>query len=124
MSATEKDRTSASRFNRDVPEIKDAPALGDIQHDIQLLKNDMSRLTSQLAEIVTAKGAFALDKARTSLDDAVGSATAKGKEMAEATRDATDSTIDAIEESVRERPFTTLALTLGLGFMIGAAWRR
>lgn len=124
MSVTEKNRASTSRSDHDIPEIKDAPALADIQNDIQALKNDMSRLTSQIAEIVTAKGAFAWKRARTSIDDAVGTAGAKGKEMADATRQATDGTIDAIEESVRERPFTTLALTLGIGFMIGAAWRR
>jgi len=30
----------------------------------------------------------------------------------------------AIEKSVTERPYTTLPLAVGLGFLFGAAWRR
>ena len=30
----------------------------------------------------------------------------------------------AIEKSVTKRPYTTLALAMGLGFLFGAIWRR
>jgi ElaB/YqjD/DUF883 family membrane-anchored ribosome-binding protein len=30
----------------------------------------------------------------------------------------------AVEKSVTKRPYTTLALAVGLGFLFGAAWRR
>lgn len=116
--------TETRRSERDIPEIKDAPALSDLQHDIQALKDDLSRLATQIAEVVTARGASAWDRAKTSLDETVEEASAKGKEMADATREVTDTAIDTIEEAIRERPLTTLALTLGIGFIIGAAWRR
>ena len=31
---------------------------------------------------------------------------------------------DAVEESVQNRPFTTLAMALAVGFVFGAVWRR
>jgi ElaB/YqjD/DUF883 family membrane-anchored ribosome-binding protein len=39
-------------------------------------------------------------------------------------REARDSVAEAIEESVHTRPFTTLAMALAAGFILGAAWRR
>jgi ElaB/YqjD/DUF883 family membrane-anchored ribosome-binding protein len=32
--------------------------------------------------------------------------------------------IDAIDESLETRPYTTLAMALGIGFLLGAMWRR
>ena len=35
-----------------------------------------------------------------------------------------DGMIDAIDESLKTRPYTTLAVALGIGFLFGAMWRR
>jgi ElaB/YqjD/DUF883 family membrane-anchored ribosome-binding protein len=39
-------------------------------------------------------------------------------------REMRDTLADTIEESVQNRPFTTLAIAVAAGFIIGAAWRR
>jgi len=39
-------------------------------------------------------------------------------------RDVRDNLVGAIDQSLKERPYTTLALALGLGFVFGAMWRR
>ena len=39
-------------------------------------------------------------------------------------RDVTENFAEAVDESLRVRPLTTLALAVGLGFVFGAAWRR
>jgi ElaB/YqjD/DUF883 family membrane-anchored ribosome-binding protein len=48
----------------------------------------------------------------------------KGQEAVDSTRDVGDTLAVAVEKSVTKRPYTTLALALGLGFLLGATWRR
>ena len=43
---------------------------------------------------------------------------------AAAVREVGDTMVDAIDESLKKRPYTTLALALGIGFLFGATWRR
>ena len=39
-------------------------------------------------------------------------------------REVGDNMVDAIDELLKPRPYTTLALALGIGFLFGATWRR
>jgi ElaB/YqjD/DUF883 family membrane-anchored ribosome-binding protein len=48
----------------------------------------------------------------------------KGQEAMNSVRDVGDTLAVAVEKSVTKRPYTTLALALGLGFLFGATWRR
>lgn len=74
----------------------------DVQDDLKSLKNDVGRLAQQV----------------------VGMAGVRGSEAAHAVGEIRDTFAHAIEDSVRERPYTTFALAVGLGFILGAAWRR
>jgi len=47
-----------------------------------------------------------------------------GWEAVEAVREVRGNFGDAIDRSLRERPYTTLALAAGLGFLLGAIWAR
>ena len=47
-----------------------------------------------------------------------------GRQAAENIRDFTDTFANAIEESLDKRPMTTLAMAVGLGFVLGALWQR
>ena len=49
---------------------------------------------------------------------------AKGQEAVEAVRDVGDNVVDAIDESLKKRPYTTLAIAAAIGFLFGATWRR
>jgi hypothetical protein len=42
----------------------------------------------------------------------------------DAFRDVADTFGDAMEDSLRRRPYATLAVVAGIGFLFGAAWRR
>jgi ElaB/YqjD/DUF883 family membrane-anchored ribosome-binding protein len=112
------------QFGRDILEITDAPALNDLQSDIQTLKDDLSRVTSQVADIMAAKGATAWEQAKSNIDGVVSEATQKSKDAANAVREIGDSVADTIEDSVKTKPYTTLALAVGLGFICGLTWRR
>jgi ElaB/YqjD/DUF883 family membrane-anchored ribosome-binding protein len=48
----------------------------------------------------------------------------KGREAVEAVSDVRDNVADAIDKSLKKRPYTTLGLTLAVGFLLGAMWAR
>ena len=47
-----------------------------------------------------------------------------GREAVDAVREVSDNFVDAIDKSIKTRPYTTLAIVAGLGFLFGATWRR
>ncbi len=48
----------------------------------------------------------------------------KGQEAMDNVREVRDTLAVAVDKSVTNRPYTTLALAVGLGFLFGAIWRR
>jgi ElaB/YqjD/DUF883 family membrane-anchored ribosome-binding protein len=99
-------------------------ASGDIQADLDALRSDVARLTAQIADIFAAKGNAAWGRARANLEGVVSEAGAKAEEAVDAVREVGDNVIEAIDESLKTRPYTTLALALGIGFLFGVTWRR
>jgi ElaB/YqjD/DUF883 family membrane-anchored ribosome-binding protein len=99
-------------------------ASGDIQADLEALRNDVAQLASQIADIFATKGNEAWSRAKSNVEGVMSDATAKGQEAVEAVREVGDNVMDAIDESLEKRPYTTLALAVGIGFLFGAIWRR
>ena len=99
-------------------------ASGDIQADLQALRDDVARLAQQIADIFAAKGSKAWDRARSGVDEAITDAEDRGRDALDAVREVGDNMFEAIDESLARRPYTTLALALGIGFLFGATWRR
>jgi ElaB/YqjD/DUF883 family membrane-anchored ribosome-binding protein len=99
-------------------------ASGDIQADLQALRDDVSRLATQIADIFTAKGNVAWNRAKSNVEGVVSDVGAKGQEAMDAVQEVGDKVVDAIDESLKTRPYTTLAIALGIGFLFGAMWRR
>jgi len=118
--------TTTSTVAKDVPEARKAilETSGDIQSDLQTLRNEFQRLAAQVNNIVADKGSAAWQRARPSVEGAVSDAQEKGREVIDAARDVTDNFIDAIDKSIKNRPYTTLALLAVVGFVVGATWRR
>jgi ElaB/YqjD/DUF883 family membrane-anchored ribosome-binding protein len=103
---------TASDFAR-----KTSAGVNDVQDDLRALKDDVSKLAQQVVNLASDKGSDAFRKAKKQISDTAGEAT-------DAVRDVRDTFADAVEDSLKERPYTTLALAVGLGFILGAAWRR
>ncbi len=101
-----------------------ADASPDIQKDLQALRDDFARLAEQVSGILTNKGNAAWQRARSSVDDVVSDAQERGREAADAMRDVSDNFVEALDESIKNRPYATLAIAVGLGFLFGATWRR
>jgi ElaB/YqjD/DUF883 family membrane-anchored ribosome-binding protein len=99
-------------------------ASGDIQADLQALRDDVTRLATQIADIFTAKGNVAWNRAKSNVEGVVSDVGAKGQEAMDAVQEVSDKVVDAIDESLKTRPYTTLAIALGIGFLFGAMWRR
>lgn len=99
-------------------------ASGDMQKDLQMLRDDFSRLAQQVADIVTNRGTAAWQRARSGVDDVMSDAQDKGREAVDAMREVSDKFVEAVDESIKNRPYTTLAIAIGLGFLFGATWRR
>ena len=47
----------------------------------------------------------------------------KGREAIGAVREVGGNVVDAVDKSLKQRPYTALALAVGLGFLFGAVWR-
>src|ERR1700747_3112045 len=99
-------------------------ASDDIQADLQALRDDVTRLATQNADIFSAKGDAVGRRANAYVEGRVSTVGAKGQEAIDAPQEVGDKVIDAIDESLETRPYTTLAMALGIGFLLGAMWRR
>lgn len=96
----------------------------DVQDDVQTLRDDVAKLTQQLADLAAAKGGEVWGKARNAADGVLSDATAKGREATDAVGEVRDNLTAALDESIESRPYTTLALSLAAGFILGALWKR
>jgi ElaB/YqjD/DUF883 family membrane-anchored ribosome-binding protein len=86
-------------------------------------------------EDLTAKGAAAFREVKANVESVIADAGEKGQqawnyagqkgqEAVDNARELGDTVVGAIDKSVTKRPYTTLALAVGLGFLFGATWRR
>lgn len=98
-------------------------ASGDIQADLDALRQDVSKLANEIADIMSSKGNVAWDRAKANVEGIVSDATAKGQEAVDAVREVSDNMIGAIDESLKKRPYTTLAIAVGIGFLLGISRR-
>jgi ElaB/YqjD/DUF883 family membrane-anchored ribosome-binding protein len=101
-----------------------ADASAKAQNDLQALRDDFARLAEQVADIVAGKGNAAWQRAKSSMDDVVSDAQDKGREAADSMREVSDNFVEAIDESIKTRPYATLAIVAGIAFLFGATWRR
>jgi ElaB/YqjD/DUF883 family membrane-anchored ribosome-binding protein len=104
---------------------------GDIEKQLETIRDDVSELTKQVADLIsTAKDdAMAQVKkqarrAQSTADSMISDAKDTGREAVDAFRDVADTFGDAVEDSLKRRPYATLAMVAGIGFLFGAAWRR
>lgn len=124
--ASQNVRDAANDAREGLRDVKKAAneASGDIQADLQALRDDFARLAEQVSEILGTKGSAAWQKARSSVDDMVAGAQDTSREAVDAMREVSDNFVEAIDDSIKTRPYTTLAIVAALGFLFGATWRR
>jgi len=93
-------------------------------NDVSALTRQMSDLVSQTKDSTMAQVKSQVRSAKAQVDSAITGAQESGREAVDAFRDVADTFGDAIDDSLKRRPYATLAMVAGLGFLFGAAWRR
>jgi ElaB/YqjD/DUF883 family membrane-anchored ribosome-binding protein len=103
----------------------------DVDQQLQTIRNEITQLTKQMSELVDQTKDTAMSQVKTQVrraqeaaNSAMSDAQATGKEAVDAFRDVADTFGDAIDDSLKRRPYATLAVAAGIGFLFGAAWKR
>ena len=103
----------------------------DVEKQLETIRDDISELTQQVADLIsqTKDDAMAQVKgqahrAKAAANSALADAQETGREAVDAFRDVADTFGDAVEDSLKRRPYATLAMVASIGFLLGAAWRR
>jgi ElaB/YqjD/DUF883 family membrane-anchored ribosome-binding protein len=102
-----------------------------LQKDVTAVKNDIAALTDQITDALnsftgtaTKQARRGYKQARANAEQAVGEMSERGSAMMDAAQDAASSIEETLEDVITQRPLATVGLALGLGFLIGATWRR
>ena len=102
-----------------------------LEKDVAAVKNDISALTDQITDVLNSFAGTArkqarrgYKQARANVDAAVDDMSERGAAAMDAAQDAAYSIEESLEDVITQRPLATVGLALGLGFLIGAAWRR
>ena len=102
-----------------------------LEKDVAAVKNDISALTEQITDALNSFAGTATKQARrgykharANVDSAVDDLSERGSAAMDAAQDTAGSIEEALEDIIQQRPLATVGLALGLGFLIGAAWRR
>jgi ElaB/YqjD/DUF883 family membrane-anchored ribosome-binding protein len=102
-----------------------------LEKDVAAVKNDISALTEQITDALNSFAGTAgkqarrgYKQARANVDSAVDDLSERGSAAMDAAQDTAHSIEETLEDLIQDRPLATVGLALGLGFLIGAAWRR
>jgi ElaB/YqjD/DUF883 family membrane-anchored ribosome-binding protein len=95
-----------------------------LEKDVTAVKSDITALTEQITDALNSFAGTAQKQARANVDSAVDGISERGSAVMDAAQDAAISIEETLEDVVTQRPLATVGLALGLGFLIGATWRR
>jgi ElaB/YqjD/DUF883 family membrane-anchored ribosome-binding protein len=102
-----------------------------LEKDVNTVKSDIAALTDQITDVLNAFAGQAgkqarrgYKQARANVDSAIDEASERGSAMLGAAQDAAVTIEETLEDVITQRPLATVALALGLGFLIGVTWRR
>ena len=102
-----------------------------LEKDVAAVKNDIAALTDQITDALNSFADSArkqarrgYKQARENVDATVDDMSERGSAMMDAAQDAAYSIEETLEDVITQRPLATVGLALGLGFLIGAMWRR
>lgn len=102
-----------------------------LEKDVAAVKSDIAALTDQITDALnnfansTGKQARrGYKQARESMDSTLDDMSERGSAMMGAAQDAASSIEETLEDAITQRPLATVGIALGIGLLIGMAWRR
>jgi ElaB/YqjD/DUF883 family membrane-anchored ribosome-binding protein len=115
----------------DMRNLADKTTYDRLEKDVAAVKEDIATLTDQITDALNTFAGSArkqarrgYKQARDNVDTMVSDAQDRGGAALDAAHDAALSLEESLEDVIAQRPLATVGLALGLGFLIGAAWRR
>lgn len=103
----------------------------NLKKDLQSLRDDLSELSKQVEGLASDAGTEMVDDVKmrlanfgSSVDELIANAGARGRDAVDAVSDMGGDVVENVEDAVRERPFTALAIAVGLGFVLSSTMRR
>jgi ElaB/YqjD/DUF883 family membrane-anchored ribosome-binding protein len=120
-----------SSIDDEIRNMTDKATYERLEKDVTAVKNDIAALTDQITDVLNSFAGSArkqarrgYDQARANAESAVDDFSERGSAMMDAAQDAASSLEETLEDVITQRPLATVGLALGLGFLIGMAWRR
>ena len=102
-----------------------------LEKDVTDVKNDIAALTDQITDALNTFANSAgkqarrgYKQARENVDSTLDDMSERGSAMMGAAQDAYGSIEETLEDAITARPLATVGIALGIGFLIGVAWRR
>lgn len=102
-----------------------------LEKDVTSVKSDIAALTDQITDALNTFAGAAkkqarrgYKQARENIDSTLDDVSERGSAMFGAAQDAAVTVEETLEDVITQRPLATVALALGLGFLIGVTWRR
>jgi ElaB/YqjD/DUF883 family membrane-anchored ribosome-binding protein len=102
-----------------------------LEKDVTAVKNDIAALADQITDVLNSFAGTAgkqarrgYKQARANVDQAVDDMSERGAAAMGAAQEAAYSIEETLEDAITQRPLATVGIALGLGFLIGAVWRR
>ena len=102
-----------------------------LEKDVSAVKNDIAALTDQITDALNSfagatkkQARRGYKQARENIDSTLDDVSERGSAMLGAAQDAAATVEETLEDVITQRPLATVALALGLGFLIGVTWRR
>ncbi|WP_398475440.1 YqjD family protein [Tardiphaga sp.] len=122
----------------ELKKLTDKATYSRLQKDLAAVKNDVSALTDQITDALNAftgqagkQARRGVKEARSRADDVYSDLQDRGsaiyddlRERGSAAYDAASSLEETLEDSITQRPLASVGLALGLGVLIGMAWRK
>jgi ElaB/YqjD/DUF883 family membrane-anchored ribosome-binding protein len=115
----------------ELKKLTDKATYSRLQKDLTAVKNDVSALTDQITDALNAftgqaskQARRGVKQARANAEDMWSDAQERGSAYYGEARDAAYSLEESLEDTITERPLAAVGLALGLGVLIGMAWRR
>jgi ElaB/YqjD/DUF883 family membrane-anchored ribosome-binding protein len=102
-----------------------------LEKDVTAVKNDIAALTDQITDALNTFAGSAskqagrgYKQARANAEQTMDDMSERGGAMMDAAQDAAYSIEESLEEIITQRPLATVGVALGIGFLMGAIWRR
>ncbi len=97
-------------------------SLENLRDDVGNLADELTSLLADKSDVATSDVKQRVQRLRNDIEDVISETSSKGRELMQQAN--LDGITESISSTVRERPFTMLAIAAGLGMVMASQLRR